>query len=523
MLIDNKLLLFGGKGGVGKTSCAAATALYISSKAKKTLILSTDPAHSLSDSFEKQIGNKITEIKENLDALEIDAGELLKDYKGKYGDIIKQIADEGTFFSKQEITEFFDLSLPGMDELMALIKIIDILEENKYDILILDTAPTGHTIRLLEMPELMTAYVKVLSEMRQKHRAVVSMLARRYIEDKADEFIEKMQENIKRIKETLKSEETRFIPITIPEAMSVYETERLIKVLEKHDIKVDEILINRVIEDDCDFCKSKKQEQEKYIEKIKKFGYKTRQIPLFANEIKGKDLEILAKILFEEKYKIPEPKKEIKPASEIKFDLLKIPLNSEFLFFGGKGGVGKTSMASAVALHESKDKKVLIFSTDPAHSLSDSFEKQIGNKITKMNDNLDALEIDSYEILNNLKLKYKNEINDFFNSILNPNSGAKATIDIPYDRKVIEDLIDLAPPGIDEIMALKTIMDLIEKKQYELLIFDTAPTGHTIRLLEMPEIAESWVRTLLEIQESYPFSIELTDSLEQILKNLKKK
>ncbi|MFH1317025.1 MAG: ArsA-related P-loop ATPase [Candidatus Woesearchaeota archaeon] len=200
MMINNKLLIFGGKGGVGKTSCAAATAIYAASKGKKTLILSTDPAHSLSDSFEKEIGNKITRINENLevlrnpkgisetqgnkvssapkiakrflsapktqgflDALEIDAASLLKDYKTKYGDLIKQIANEGTFFSKEDIQEFFDLSLPGMDELMALVKIIDILEEDKYDLLILDTAPTGHTIRLLEMPQLLTSYVNVFA------------------------------------------------------------------------------------------------------------------------------------------------------------------------------------------------------------------------------------------------------------------------------------------------------------------------------------------------------------------------
>lgn len=101
MLINNKLLLFGGKGGVGKTSCAAATSLYASSKGKKTLVLSTDPAHSLSDSFDIKIGNKITKINENLDALEIDAGELLKDYKEKYGDIIKQISSD----IKEEIKE----------------------------------------------------------------------------------------------------------------------------------------------------------------------------------------------------------------------------------------------------------------------------------------------------------------------------------------------------------------------------------------------------------------------------------
>ena len=522
MLIDKKLLLFGGKGGVGKTSCAAAASIYSASKGKKTLILSTDPAHSLSDSFETDIGNKITKIKENLDALEIDAGLLLKDYKEKYGDLIKQIADEGTFFSKEDIREFFDLSLPGMDELMALVKIIDILEQGKYDILILDTAPTGHTIRLLELPELMTSYIKVLAEMRQKHHVAVSMMVGRYIKDKSDQFIEKMHKDITRIKEVLKdADRTSFVPVTIPEAMAVYETEKLIKVLEKYRIPVDWLLVNGIMKENCDFCKSRKLDQEKYLAEIKKkfAKYKIKEIPLFANEIKGKTLEILAKILFEEKYQLPEPA--TKAASEdIEFDNLKIKPGLEFLLFGGKGGVGKTSMASAVALHESGNKKVLIFSTDPAHSLSDSFGVKIGDSITKIKDNLDALEINSYALLNELKTKYKSEINDFFKSVFKPTKTA--VIDVPYDRKVMEDLFDLAPPGIDEIMALKTMMDLMNEREYDLFILDTAPTGHTIRLLEMPGLAEEWISTLLDIQEKYPISPGIGDTLTEMLETIKK-
>lgn len=521
-LIDKRLLLFGGKGGVGKTSCAAAVSIYAASKGKKVLVLSTDPAHSLSDSFEKQIGNNITKIKENLDALEIDAGSLLKDYKNKYGGLIKQIVDEGTFFSNEDIQEFFDLSLPGIDELMALVKIIDILDENKYDLLILDTAPTGHTIRLLELPELMTAYVKVLAEMRQKHHVIVSMMVGRYVKDEADKFIEKMHNDIERIKAVLKDPvKTKFVPITIPEAMSVYETEKLIGILEKYSIPVEEILVNGVMAENCSFCKSKKIEQEKYITEIKKRfpKYKIKEIPLFANEIKGKDLEILSRILFEEKYKLP--KAESKGSVvEPEFDSFKLKPGLEFLLFGGKGGVGKTSCAAAAALHESKNKKVLIFSTDPAHSLSDSFGAKIGDSMAKINNNLDALEIDAYALLNELKRKYRKEIDEFFSSVFNPT--ANVTIDAPYDRRVMEDLFDLAPPGIDEIMALKTMIELMEDKKYDLFILDTAPTGHTIRFLELPEIAEGWVRTLLDILDKYPISFEVGDTLMDMLGTIKK-
>jgi arsenite/tail-anchored protein-transporting ATPase len=521
-LIDYNLLFFGGKGGVGKTSCAAASALYAALKGKKTLILSTDPAHSLSDSFEKKIDKDITNLAENLDALELNSEVLLQEYKKKNGDLIKQIADEGTFFSKEDIQKFFDLSLPGMDELMALIEVLDILEEKKYDLLILDTAPTGHTIRLLESPELMSSYVNVLMSMRQKHRVVVKMMVGRYVKDNADKFIEKMQLDVERIRKILSdSSKTVFVPVMIPEAMSIIETEKLVNVLKNNKISIGKILINNVLNGECEFCKIKNQEQKKYIKDIRdKFSrFEIKEIPLFPHDISGKSLEVLSKILFDEKYEIPKPK--IKSHSyDFKFDSLKVKPNLEFLLFGGKGGVGKTSIASAVALKESENKKILIFSTDPAHSLSDSYNKKIGDSIVNINKNLYALEIDSYKLLDNLKAQYKNEISGFFKSVFK--QRGKATIDAPYDRKVMENLFDLAPPGIDEIMALKTMMDLMQDKKYDLFILDTAPTGHAIKLLEMPEIAEEWVSTLLDIQNKYPISFDIGETLTQMLETIKK-
>jgi arsenite/tail-anchored protein-transporting ATPase len=529
-IADNKLLLFGGKGGVGKTSCAAATGIHAASIGKKVLVMSTDPAHSLSDSFGIEIGNKVTLVRENLDALEIDPSVLLAEYKSKYGDFIKQIADEGTFFSKEEIQQFFDLSLPGIDELMALFKVNDILEEGKYDLLILDTAPTGHTIRLLELPDLLTSYIKVLGEMRMKHRVVVKMMVGRYLKDKADEFLEEMGTDVARIKALLKDTgKTKFIPVTIPEAMSVYETERLIQTLETHKVSVDTILINRVIKDGCDFCNSRSGNQKKYIQEIEtKFSkYVIKKIPLFGSEIKAEGLENLSNIMYSENYDVSKVEMvsslDSAQSSEVKFDKLVIAKTTQFLLFGGKGGVGKTTMASSSALHISKTKKVLIFSTDPAHSLSDSFGVKIGGKVTSVANNLDALEIDSLALLNNFKQEYRKEINALFDSILSPGrSGFHGTIDIPYDRKVLEDLFDLCPPGIDELMALKTMVDVMDENKYDLFVLDTAPSGHTVRLLEMPEIAEQWLTTLSNIIEQYPIGMDLEKTINDLLFTIQK-
>jgi arsenite/tail-anchored protein-transporting ATPase len=519
-ILDKKLILIGGKGGVGKTSISAAAALYSSKKGKKTLILSTDPAHSLSDSYDVAIGNKTTKINENLDALEIDASILLKDYMGKNSKFLKQIADDGTFFSTEEIEKFFDLSLPGMDEVMALIKITDILEENKYDLIVLDTAPTGHTIRLLELPGLMLGYVKLLAEMRQKHKVVVSMIAGRYTKDDADRFIDKLYMDMKKISELLKdTKKTKFIPITIPEDMSLQETGRLIQILERHKIPISEIMVNKITGEDCEFCNTRRKYQlnnvKNFKEKFKK--YKIVEVPDLGNEIRGKNLDDFSDLIFNGK---PFKKQKSNPkGTNIAFSQLNIGEEVEIAFFGGKGGVGKTVCSAATALHLSKSKKVMIFSTDPAHSLSDCFNTPIGGNITKINENLDALEIDSMTLFNEIKLKYKTDIQKFFRSIFT--KSKIGTIDAPYDRRVMEDLFDLAPPGIDEIMAMKIIMDMMKKKKYDLYILDTAPSGHTIRLLEMPQIAEGWVRTLFEIIDKYPVPIDigaLNDVLDTIIK-----
>ena len=168
---DLQFILFGGKGGSGKSTSAAAAALYLSKikPEKKILVISIDPAHSLGDSFDIIIGNKITHIAGNIWGYEIDAEELLKKYKAENGAIIKKMAERGTFFDKEDIENFFVMSMPGLDEVMAIIKIANILNSREYDVIILDTAPTGHTTVFLSLPEKMLKWVEVANMMMEKH------------------------------------------------------------------------------------------------------------------------------------------------------------------------------------------------------------------------------------------------------------------------------------------------------------------------------------------------------------------
>ncbi len=300
-----KLLLFGGKGGVGKTTCATSTALYLAN-VFKTLLFSTDPAHSVADSLGLEIGDEIKEVKgiKNLSALEISAEKALSKFKIEYEDEIRRLFDTSSYLDKEDIDSILALPIPGIDEVMGFKTIVDLIEEGKFDKYIVDTAPTGHALRLLTLPELLDDWIKVMAKMRWKYRYMVERFAGRYKPDEADDFLLSMKKTVKRIENLLKDQQRcEFIVITIPESMAILETERLINNLSKYGINVRQLVINNVLEStDCGFCRERKKEQEKYINQIggKFSNLKITITPLQSKEVKGIDaLENFKELLFQ--------------------------------------------------------------------------------------------------------------------------------------------------------------------------------------------------------------------------------
>ena len=287
-----KLILFGGKGGVGKTTCASAAALFLAEDFK-TLIFSTDPAHSLADSLEQKLDDKPREVNgvKNLSALEVSAEKALWKFKTEHQDEIKKIVEAGTNLDAEDIDSVFALPIPGMDEVMGFKTMIDLIDEAEFDKYIVDTAPTGHALRLLTSPKLLDDWVKVMAKMRWKYRYMVERFAGKYEPDKGDDFLLSMKKTVKKIEDLLR-DQTRceFIAVTIPEDMAVLETARLISNLGKYGIKVRQMVINNVVESDgCEFCREKRKEQDRYINLIRgKFnGLKTTIVFSSPHEIKG--------------------------------------------------------------------------------------------------------------------------------------------------------------------------------------------------------------------------------------------
>ena len=299
-----KLVLFGGKGGVGKTTCASSTGLYLA-KNFKTLLFSTDPAHSLSDILEQKIGDEIKEVKgiKNLSALEISAEKVLSKFKIRYESQIRKILDTSTYLDQEDINSILALPIPGIDEVMGFKAIVDLIDEAKFDKYIVDTAPTGHALRLLTLPGLLDDWIKVMAKMRWKYRYVVTSFAGKYNPDEGDDFLIEMKKAVKRIEGLLRdNRRCEFIAVTIPEDMAILETERLVETLSKYGIKVKQLVINNALEsNNCQFCRERREEQGRYIKQImKKFGdLRVTIIPLQPREVKGTDaLENFEKLLF---------------------------------------------------------------------------------------------------------------------------------------------------------------------------------------------------------------------------------
>lgn len=527
---DMQFLLFGGKGGVGKTTCAAATALHLSKTKpwKKILVFSTDPAHSLSDSFDREIGDEVTPIAGNLYGLEMDTKKLQGEFKLEHQVDIFDLATRAMYFDKDILLDFFSFSLPGMDELMAVMEIIALLNTGEYDLVILDTAPTGHTIRLLGYIDQMLEQIEVLEKSQEKYRYAAARFKGRYVKDEADEFLDQLRGDIREIKAVLTdSSATEFVVVATPEAMGVYETERLLTVLKKNKIPVNHIIVNGVNpEVECDFCISRRENQEKYIKEMEKkfYEYDIIEMPLFPHEVRGaENLSEFARVLFGEAYEYkPRPiqRLELHRAVKSKMPGL-LEKDLQFLFFGGKGGVGKTTCAAATALYLAKTnpgKKILIFSASPVHSLSDIFERGIGDEGTAIIPNLYALEIDAKKMFEDFKKRYIEEINAVFDAL----EGERRRVDLSFERRTTLDLFSLTPPGLDEIMALAKIMEFTETREYDLFVLDTAPTGHLLRLLELPNIVMEWFDKLIKMLRKYRDRMRIAKTLKLLLEMKKK-
>lgn len=292
-VLTKSIIFVGGKGGVGKSTSAAAIAWKSAKEGNKTLLVSTDPAHNVGDIFNREIGGKTIEIADNLFALEIDPEIETDNYiKGVKANI------KGTVHTSmmEEVNRQLDTAKasPGADEAALFDKLIHIiLEERKnFDKLVFDTAPTGHTIRLLTLPELMGVWIEGLLEKRRKTNENYTALLNdgQPREDPIYEVLRERQERFSKARDILLNEkETGFIFVLNPERLPILETKKALELLHKYHLHVKTLIINKVLPEEADgeFLMERKKHEQKYLELIKETFPKQELIfiPLFSQDI----------------------------------------------------------------------------------------------------------------------------------------------------------------------------------------------------------------------------------------------
>ena len=289
--------MVGGKGGVGKTTCAAAIALRMAEEGKRTLIISSDPTPSLSDIFEIEVGDMVTEIpgKEGLWALEISGEVILSRWKERFGPEIYEVVSSFADLEYDFVLNYIG-SAPGIEEEYMLYYIVELVKRGEYEVVIWDTAPAGHTLKLLHLPELFLRhlegatkfYLNLYSYVEKAKEAVRLRRGKRSLLEIISGWEELSREIASFIRDRSKVE---YIVVTIPEALGVRQTERIIKDLEDHGLRAGYLIVNHYIrEADCDFHRRRKEMQEGYFSFLKaRYGEKLDLLilPLFPLEIKG--------------------------------------------------------------------------------------------------------------------------------------------------------------------------------------------------------------------------------------------
>lgn len=295
-LEDKKLIFVGGKGGVGKSTSSSAIALHLSEMTKqrglgeKILLFSTDPAHSISDSFNIKIGDTPTKITDTLDAIEINVDQLMNEFKGQHKEAIQELLTKTASLDQQEADHALELAIPGIDEFMSLIKLSSFLEQNIYKTIVVDTAPTGHTLRLLSMPNAVNSWLIFFSGLHKKYKGIMRLLTGINAGD-VENFMTTLTEGICKTHMLITDmEKTEFVIVTIPDLMAIEETKRLFISLYSAGIKVNNLIINHIqTSTDCVFCQSRRNYQEKYIYAINTTYPEINKIyvPLFPTDING--------------------------------------------------------------------------------------------------------------------------------------------------------------------------------------------------------------------------------------------
>lgn len=465
-----KYLFFTGKGGVGKTSAACATAVTLADAGKKIMLVSTDPASNLQDVFSTELNNKGVPIKDvpNLVVANFDPEEAAREYResvvtpyrGKLPEVvIKNMEEQLSGSCTVEIAAFNEFSSFITDEKTS----------KDYDHIIFDTAPTGHTLRMLQLP---SAWSNFISE--STHGAsCLGQLA----------GLESKKEVYKNaVKNLSDKEKTTLILVSRPEPSPLKEAERASKELQDIGVNNQILILNGILQDHDDYLSNAIFEKQQNA--LKDIPESLRSLVTYSIPLRPYNVTSLENVrAFLKDNNIKDTNLELNTGSIPKLNAVIDDLynsDKKVIFTMGKGGVGKTTIAAAVALGlAKKGKKVHLTTTDPAAHLKFVLDESYGITISSI-DERKELE------------KYKEEV-------LSKARETMSEDDIAYVEE------DLRSPCTQEIAVFRAFSQIVERSENEVVVIDTAPTGHTLLLLDS---TQSYHREIQRSQGDIPESVK---------------
>ncbi|WIA21141.1 hypothetical protein OEZ85_005452 [Tetradesmus obliquus] len=505
--------MISGKGGVGKTSLSASLAVKLAAAGHTTLVVSTDPAHSLSDSLAQDVSGGKPVLLEGVDlplwGLEVDVEEGKREFasfnaSNKTGDQasdflsgmgLGMVADQ---LKDLKLGELLETPPPGLDEAVAIAKVVQFVNSQEYarfSRIVFDTAPTGHTLRLLTLPDFVDASLTKVIRLRKKLSgaadAVRGLFGVAANQDEVVAKLEKMQERIRGVKSLFRdASQTEFIIATIPTQLGINESKRLLGTLREEGIPCKRIIVNQVITPSTGeaFLKLRLKDQAaalKLLDDDPALKDLTHvRAPLVDVEVRGLPaLQYFGNVVWKDDV----------------FDKINAGAGRKYFMLGGKGGVGKTSCSSALAVRCAlAGHTTLVVSTDPAHSLSDSLDVDVSGGLPVKVESpfggelpLHGMQIDLEQAREELRAAVAGGgtagLNDFLGGL-----GLGMLADQLKDLDLGE-LMDTPPPGVDEAIAISKVVQFLDSAEYshfDRIIFDTAPTGHTLRLLTLPDFMD---------------------------------
>ena len=537
------LALIVGKGGVGKTTCALGIAARLAVRGDPTLLISTDPANSLGPALDVTLERGATrEISAGLHAMQLDPVASRTAFLARWRDVLVTIVDRGTYLDADDIAGLVDAAFPGADEIFGLLVLADLVaainsgkNDQRWTRLVVDTAPTGHTLRLLALPETFDALIALLESMQAKHRFMVSALTHRYRRDAADEFLDEMRHTLGSFRQSLRDRSrSAAIVVTRAEGVVARETARYIEALGQLGLAVLAVIVEALPEAAATARDDALGELAGLVPRGALYAVPRIDPPptglpaavaslgelVVAGRSRSADSVARGGKGLRKKRDDAVPLKSggapRPPRTQRNARIALNELLRTLTIVGGKGGVGKTTVACALALYVASDAPLagdtLLVSSDPAPSIGDALGIRTprwahdGPVQLEEVPRLHVWQMDAAAAFHDLRERYRDRIDSVFDSLLGQ------SIDIAHDRAILRDLLALAPPGVDELYALASLGEALADKTYARIIVDPAPTGHLLRLLQLPALAVDWSHRLMRIIMKYKEIAGITEA-----------